>query len=106
MTNEIFRYEFPDSISMEDVESSIVLAILATQGLHGEALVRLEARHHLDAAARKCIVDAGTAVGSDFNRIFASFLLREFGNDGFRVERVEKDLRSPPSSTGFSSGWN
>jgi hypothetical protein len=94
MTSEIFRYEFPASISMEDVESSILLAVLATQGLHGEALVRLEARHHLDVPARRCVVDAGTPAGSDFNRIFVSFLLREFGDAGFKVERVNSDQSS------------
>jgi len=90
MTSEIFRYEFPTNVAMADVEASIVLAVLATQGLHGEALVRLEARHHLDLPGRRCVVDASTPAGSDFNRIFVSFLLREFGDRGFCVERVEK----------------
>ena len=95
MSGEIFRYEFPASVAMEDVESSIVLAVLATQGLHGEALVRLHARHHLDIAGRRCVVDAGTPAGSDFNRILVSFLLCEFGDTGFRVERVEKERATP-----------
>jgi hypothetical protein len=97
MTHEIYRYEFPSAVAMEDVESSIVLALLAAQGLHGEALVRLEARHHLDIAGRRCVVDASSAAGHDFNRIFASFLLREFGDAGFKVERVNTDP-SPAAS--------
>jgi hypothetical protein len=99
MTSAIFRYEFPPTVSMAEVEEAIVLAVLAAQGVHGEALVRLEARHYLDGAARKCIVDARTEVGATFNQIFVSFLLREFGNDGFRVERVLKDVGGLSSST-------
>jgi hypothetical protein len=90
MASDIFRYDFPTAVAMDDVEASIVLAVLATQGLYGEALVRLEAKHHLDVTGRRCVVDARTPVGSDFNRIFVSFLLREFGDQGFRVERVDE----------------
>jgi hypothetical protein len=91
MASEIYRYEFPTSIAMADVESSIVMALLATQALHGEALVRLETRHYLDVPKHRCVVDAGTPSGHDFNRILAGLLMREFGPNGFKVERVDKE---------------
>ncbi len=51
--------------------------------------VRLDAGHHFDAEQRACIIDAGTPVGRDFNRLFTGFISREFGADAFRVERVQ-----------------
>ena len=74
---------------MEEIEASLVLAVMATESLHGESQVRLDASDYLDPTARACVIDAGTAVGRDFNRLFVGFVRREFGEDAFRVERVD-----------------
>jgi len=89
MSAEVYRYSFVDSISFEEVEASLVLALLATEALHGQTQVRLDADHAVDAEKRSCVVDASTAVGRDLNRLFAGFLSREFGADAFEVERVD-----------------
>jgi hypothetical protein len=89
MTKDIYRYTFQDDASLEDVEASLLLAILATESLHGEAQVRLDAGHYFDPDRRACVIDAGTAVGKDVNRLFTGFLRREFGDDSFQVERVD-----------------
>lgn len=88
MTREVYRYTFAAGVPLEDIEASLLLAIWSAQSLHGEAQVRLDAAHHLDAPGRACVIDAGTPVGRDFNRLFVGYLQREFGEDGFRVERV------------------
>ncbi|MCX7425063.1 MAG: hypothetical protein NTW96_05470 [Planctomycetia bacterium] len=90
MTKELYRYKFDASVSLEDVEASLMLAILATESLHGEAQVRLDAAHFFDPDRRACVIDAGTAVGLDINRLFLGFVSREFGQDAFRVERVNR----------------
>ena len=89
MTKEIYRYVFFADVPMEEVEASILLAVLATESIHGESQVRLDASHYLDHAARACVIDAGTEVGKDFNRLFVGFLSREFGPDAFEVERAD-----------------
>jgi hypothetical protein len=96
MTKELYRYKFDASVSLEDVEASLMLAILATESLHGEAQVRLDAAHLFDADRRACVIDAGTAVGRDLNRLFAGFVTREFGADSFEVERVNQLPRQHP----------
>jgi hypothetical protein len=90
MLREVFRYSFPSEVALNDVVSTMELAVLAVGSLHGDAQVRLDIRHFLDRAKRKCLVDATSQVGRDFNRIFAGFLMEEYGADGFEVERVEK----------------
>ena len=89
MTKDIYRYTFQADAALEDVEASLLLAILATESLHGEAQVRLDAGHYFDPDRRACVIDAGTAVGKDVNRLFVGFLRREFGDDSFTVEHVD-----------------
>ena len=89
MSREVYKYVFDLSIDITDVEASLLLALLAAESLHGEAQVRLDAAHFLDPAKRACVIDAGTPVGRDVNRLFIGFVRREFGEDAFRVERLD-----------------
>ena len=95
MTKELYRYVFTPVAPIEEVEASLLLAILATESLHGESQVRLDAAHYFDPAKRACVIDAGTPVGRDLNRLFTGFLGREFGPDAFTVERVEDHIHEP-----------
>lgn len=98
MSAEVYRYCFDPSIAFEDVEASLLLAIMATESLHGEARTRLDAAHAVDAEKHTCVVDASTPVGRDLSRLLAGFLAREFGPDAFEVHRVDAD--SAPSKEG------
>jgi hypothetical protein len=89
MPRELYRYVFTTDVSTEDIEITLLLAILAVESLHGEVPVRLDAKHHFDTKRRTCIVDATTAVGRDLNRLFAGFARREYGEDSFHIERVD-----------------
>lgn len=89
MAKELYRYTFTSEVPIEEVEASLLLAVLATESLHGEAQVRLDAAHYLDRAKRACVIDAGTLVGRDVNRLFVGFIGREFGADAFTVTRIE-----------------
>lgn len=88
MTSDVFRYRLADHVPPEEAEATLVLAVLAVEALHGEAQTRLDAGHAFDAKLRTVVIDATTAVGRDFNRLFLGFLSREFGPGSFRVERV------------------
>jgi hypothetical protein len=96
MPTEIHRYTFDSAIAFEDVEASLLLAIFAAESLHGESEVRLDAAHAVDADQRSCVIDASTQVGRDINRLFTGFVLREFGPDSFRVQRVDHIVARQP----------
>lgn len=89
MSKELYRYTFTAIVPWEDIEASLVLAVMATESLHGESQVSLDLAHFFDKEGRACVIDAGTAVGRDFSRLFVGFLRREFGDDSFRVDRVD-----------------
>ncbi len=90
MSAEVYRYSFAPAVPFEEVEGTLVLALLAAESLHGQSQVRLDAAHAVDAAKRRCVIDASTRVGSDINRLFIGFASREFGQDSFKVERVDR----------------
>jgi hypothetical protein len=88
VTKQHYRYVFASTVPQEEVEASLLLALFAAESLHGEDQVRLDAAHFFDADRRACVIDAGTAVGRDLNRLFVGFVRREFGAEAFTVERV------------------
>ena len=85
---DVYRYSFEKDVPLQDVEESLLLAVLAAECLHGESRVRLDAGYYLDKENRACVVDASTPVGQDISKIFTGFCIREFGEDSFKVERV------------------
>ena len=93
MCRDVYRYQFSPAVEMDDVEASLLLAVFAAESLHGEVRVRLDAAHCLDRDRRACVIDAGTPVGMDLNRLFLGFIRREYGNDAFRVEHTDQPNR-------------
>lgn len=95
MNGDVFRYQFSSGLDITEVEATVMLAILATESLHGESRVRLETLHRFDARQRSCVIDASGEVGRDLSRLFLGFISREFGKDSFRVERVTATEPAP-----------
>ena len=91
MSTELYRYRFNDDVPARELEESLLLAILAVECLLGESRVRLDARYCLRARDGVCVIDAGSDVGRDINRIFTGFVSREFGRDAFEVHRIDTD---------------
>ena len=83
---------------MEEVESSLLLAVFGVESLHGETDVQLNAGHFFDPQRRSCVIDAGSHVGRNLNRLFAGFLRREFGPNKFTVRRVDGPVPAGPDS--------
>ena len=53
------------------------------------ARVRLDFGYRVDAARRVILVDGTQEVGAGVVKLFVGLLLREFGEDAFRVEPVQ-----------------
>lgn len=90
MSRDVYRYEFKDEVPAVEVETTLVLSLFGVESLHGEAQTRLDVQYAFDAKRRVVVIDAGTPVGRDLNRLFIGFMTREFGPGSFRVERVQQ----------------
>jgi hypothetical protein len=88
MAESIYRYTFHESVPVGELEDTLVLAVIATESLHGEGQVLLDMVYTFDAHTRSCVIDAGTEVGRDFSKLFHGLVSREFGRSAFQVERV------------------
>ena len=100
MNREVYRYHFPHGTSIEAVQESLLLAVLAVECLRGDSVVRLDAAYYFDEEKRACVIDATTDVGRDISRIFAGFLTKEFGEDGFSVRKVTQAGVGPSPAEG------
>ena len=87
MTLPVYRFEFDEHVALEEIESTIVLALFAVESLHGESRTQLDAAHLLDQAAKVLVIEAHTPVGRDFARLMTGFLRREFTGNSFHVRR-------------------
>lgn len=81
------RYVFKPSIPITAVESSLILALWSCESLHGEARVQLEAFYEFQPDGRHLVIDSGTVVGQDLNKLFTGLMQREFGHAAFAVVR-------------------
>lgn len=99
MSREVYRYTFDASVDLNQVESSLVLAIMSTESLHGESQAKLDIQHLLDHEQRRCVIDAGTPSGRDLNLLLVGYLRREFGAKVFRVERMDGASHATESPT-------
>lgn len=99
MTGTAYRYTLAEVVPIEEAGITLLLARLGVEALHGESQARLDADHALDAGARTVAIGAATAVGRDMNKLFAGFLVREFGPDSFTVARVHRPEPRPEPVT-------
>lgn len=88
MGHNRFQYCFHKSVEMAEAEATLLVAMIAVEGLHGSSAVRMHGRYNFEPKQRMCEIDAGSAVGCDLNRIYVGFLQREFGPAAFTVQQA------------------
>ena len=89
MFDQAYRYRFADGNHLQEAQKTLRLATLAAEGIFGEAQVQMDAACVIDESINVIVIDASTPVGKVVNRVFAIFILREFGLRAFQVVRVE-----------------
>ena len=102
MRRQVFRYTFDPAVPMDEVERTLVLALLVVQILHGDAQARLAVGHFFDRRRRACVVDASTAEGRDLSKLLVGLLIREYGPDSFTV-RPGRSRRTPAAPVAASA---
>lgn len=96
MSDTVFRLSFRSGVDLIEVEATLHLAIVAAEGLFGEARVRMEVSYHIDAAQRIVLLDGRTGAGDAVVRVFTAFITREFGEDAFDVRRTSQPITPQP----------
>ena len=92
MNKTIYHYQVKEGILMSAVKDSLLISIMAVESLYGRSRINLEARFRLEKVNRVCIIDVGTLIGETIARVFTGLLIREFGEQAFKVERMETSV--------------
>ena len=94
MITKGYRFSFAECVRLRDAEDTLLLSLLAAEGIYGQARVRMDAAYAVDAPLKAIVVDSGTQVGEDVCGIFTSFITREFGPGAFRVRRLGQEVQA------------
>lgn len=84
-----YRYRFARNINLTEAKDTLLLALLATDGLFGRSRVRMDAAWATDESINVIVIDAGTLVGMTVSLIFTAFITSEFGPDAFDARQIE-----------------
>lgn len=95
MTACVFRFSFSSDVPLEEAEMTLQLATFAVEGLFGMARLRIDFSYHVDSARRTILVDGTTEVGAVVVQVFTGLLLREFGEDAFRMAPMQSHQPQP-----------
>ena len=97
MSRRVYRYVFRGDVSFREAVAILDLALVAVEGIHGEARARMDARFARHPTARTLVVDASTAVGHTLNQVLVGYLRRGFGDTSFSVSLCPP--KASPSAT-------
>jgi hypothetical protein len=96
MHRSVYRFTFAEGADMEEVEGTLILAILAVGCLCGEPAIRLDAGYAVDAEQRTVAVDGTTETGRAVTRVFTGLAIHEYGDESFSVARSDDPLPASP----------
>jgi len=89
-----YRYRLLSSRALREAEATLLLAMVAAEGLHGESRVRMDAAYAVDDALCAIAVDTSTVVGEDIASIFTAFLAKELGHNKFFVRPLSREAQA------------
>ena len=84
-----YSFKFLSGRALRDAEKTLLLAMVAAEGLHGEVRVRLDVPYIVDKDLNTITVGTSTVVGEDIASIFTAFLIKELGQNKFLVRRLD-----------------
>ena len=96
MKRPSYKFQIGEEYPMSGVEEALLMSVIAAEGVHGRARVRLDARFGVDLGDRTCCVNSDSPAGEDIAKIFTEFLLLECGDDGFSVEQKSTPCECRP----------
>jgi len=83
-----YRYHFAKDTDRREAEDTLLLALLAAEGLFGRCRVRMDSAWAVDESINVIVIDAGTLVGMTVNLIFTAFITAEFPASAFDMRQV------------------
>ncbi len=100
MDNGVYKFIFRESTPVKEIEECLFWSAFNTESIFGKARFRLDSSFCFDRHQRIVIIDKSTDVGKHLAQLFTATVSREFGEEGFRVERLLTKAMKSPSDVG------
>ena len=71
----------------ELLKALVLLAIKETELIFGRARSKLETNYHISGQQAVCTIEGGTECGEHLAKLLSGFLIKQVGEEGFRVNR-------------------
>jgi len=88
MTRTSYRFTFDRQVSLADVDATMKLSLIAAEGIHGEARLRVAIGYAIEPIHRALRLEGEAPAIDTVVQIFTAFATREFGSDAFSIVRV------------------
>ena len=75
----------------EMLKALALLAIKETELVFGRAKRKLETNCQLSPRRAVCTIEGGTECGEHLAKLLSGFLIKQVGDDGFRVHRLTRN---------------
>lgn len=90
MSDQSHEFSIPGDTPFKDVLALLQIAIFSVEGLFGSAAIRMGVVYDCNEPNRKITIGTGTVVGDGVAKVFTSLLIREIGEHGFSVRRINE----------------
>lgn len=91
----IYRFRLADSGGKPEILKAILtLAVKETELIYGKARLKLETSYTASPKRPVCEVEGGTECGDHLAKLLTGFLIKKFGEQGFRVERLSRRAKA------------
>ena len=77
------------------LKALVLLAIKETELIFGRARRKLETTYRLFPEKAVCTIEGGTECGEHLAKLLSGFLIKQVGEEGFRVNRLTRTGQNP-----------
>ena len=93
---KVYRFTVIKKGTGADVLKALVLlAVKETELIFGRARRKLETSYRLSSEKAVCTIEGGTECGEHLAKLLSGFLIKQVGEDGFRVNRFTRNGKNP-----------
>ncbi len=83
---QVCRFEFDETVTKQNIDDQIALAIITAECTFGKPKVRLHAAYL--SSDGQAALDVSSDVGEHIAQVFTGLMSRELGEENFTVERI------------------
>ena len=98
---QVCKFTFLDGTKRDWIESHLSWAIFNAECTFGKSKVRIEASYFIADDKPECVVDVSTKVGEHIAQLLTGIMIRELGEEGFAVERLQNRQTIYPPGCNF-----